>query len=345
MTRLTAREVESILEPIFSSTLESLGLRTAMDSKDLERPDLLKILKKYNTRKIFRAVKNLIDRRRIRQKIMEEYENRFRVEEIDSSINVIVDQGLALRIETPEMELQLSPTYKLLITPLGVCFLYCYRNGLVDLTESLKKNISYAQQFLGSVYNEFMESEIQNSLHEREVALNKKEIAISLLLLLVQAISRKRALRISKSEREAALSELTKTINRICEKVFNESALFPDPQETHNAIRRTTGTRGLENKILDLYAKLSLEDEDVLYFKPRNDGDLLSIIGKVCEGLKKEEMKDNASYGENAVKLIDKHIKDRNFLLVPWIRRKFLDKEAETLYLQKLTGLFKRSLS
>ena len=341
---MTTKEIESILEPIFRSTVESLGLKIPLDSENLQRDDLLKVLKGYDTRKVFRITADLIDTGEIGKIVAEQQGGEIAVDEMNAKIKVFVDSKLVLPIETPETKFQLSPTFKLLITPLGISFLYCFRRGLF-IGKNLDESISSAERLLGSIHEDFVENGVRKSLLETQAALNKKEIAISLLLLLSQALNPDRSLKISKAQRQAFLSRLTKSLNRIGEKVFDESELFRDAQDTDNAIRRSTGVSGLEGKMSGLYSKRSSGDRDILYFEYKNDKELISIVSRVCDSIKEEEKNKNGTCGKNVIELIDRHIRDRNSLFPPWIRRKFLDRNAETVYLQKLMGIFKRNLS
>lgn len=342
MKRLSATEIELILEPSFRSTVESLDIKIPSDSTDLAREDLLKVLKRYNTRKVFRVIKDLIDRRKIREIVEEQRGEDIGANEIDTKIRRLVDKRLLLRLETPEMKLQISPTYNLLITPLGICFLYCYRKGMFP-GRSLEGNISHAQELLGAIYEEFIEDEAKKSLLEMKVSLNKKEMAISILLLLSQALNHDKALKLSKSERQLSLDRLTKSLNIIGEKLFDESKLLKDAQETDNAIRRSTGVSGLEGKMSGLYCKVSSADEDRIYFKCSNEEQLGFIVSRLSNSVKDEEKKNDTTYRESVIELIDEHIRDRTSLFSPWIRRKFLKHDAETTYLNKLMALFKRN--
>jgi len=348
--QLILKEIEYILEPIFKSAVRLLELGIPESSKELTDKHISKAIKEYESkvRKIFRVVPDLIGMRGLVEecgKVMDVEEHQIRTF-LAKGINFFENKGLLLRVETPEIQLQLSPEYKLLITPLGICFLYCYHRGLLDLSKNFDDNILHVNRFLGHVYNELVKARINETLSGQRAPLNKQQVAISLLLLLSQSVTRDKAFRIMKDafERESLLTNLTKALNKIGEEVFNKRDLFPAERVTDYAIRRSGDAADLRGKMVDRYVKESVKEEDNLYFRGAKEDELSFIVTRVAESIKQEEERDGASYSGNVIKLIEGHIKDRGFLFPPYIRMKFIAHEIRTDYLQRLAGLFRKKL-
>jgi len=171
---------------------------------------------------------------------------------------------------------------------------------------------------------------------------------LTLFLLLSQATSKERAIRLGKT----ANGELLVPLRIVSNKVFAED-LFPDISAVNNAIRRSTGAAGLEGKTSMLYVKEETQDKGgyLLYFRfGRNEEARQAfsfIVRRLLDSVKGYEERDGNPYRERILELLDKHINDRNLIFdsKPYIHEKLLlNPLITTVYLRNLLEIMKRHL-
>lgn len=326
-------DVEHILKPIFRQTRELLQLPIPLSLEQLSLKHELDMIEKYDKEatKIFQITPKLVGRRNLIENYMTRMhidENDERVINLKAKIDLFIQKNILLKIEVPQAKIQLSPDFKLLITPLGIVFLHRYYSKSFHSKQGLNFNdvLFEANQMLGSVYNQFIVSRISDYLDQAKSNLTKREIVLTLFLILSQAISPDRAIKVGKP----ANGDLLVPLKCISKAVFTEEAqLFPDKAAVDNAIRRSTGATGLQGKTSMLFVKKEIPEKRgyLLYFRLEKERENLSfIIHRLFESIKSFEEKEGYPYRERIMKLVDKHLNDRNLIFEskPYVRQKIL---------------------
>lgn len=345
-TAIEQEDIEHILKPVLRSTRELLQLPIPDSLEEITLKHELDMIEQYNKEatRIFQITPRLIGLR----SLIENYtakmhidENHERVANLLAKINLFVDENLLLKIEVPEARLQLSPDFKLLITPLGILFLHCYYSKPSLLRKRLNFDdlLFHANQLLGSAYNYFMVDRISYYLNQTKSNFNKREIVLTLFLMLSQATSPERAIKLGKP----ADGDLLVPLRYISNAVFTEEPdLFTNRGAVDNAIRRSTGAGALQGKTSMLFVKEETQDKSgyLLYFDAKEARDALSFITRrLFESVKAFEEKDGNPYWERILDLVDKHVNDRNLIFESkhYIREKILlNPGVTTVYLRNL---------
>ena len=219
----------------------------------------------------------------------------------------------------------------------------CFYSKSSSSHESLKfaDLLFRAKRSLGSAYNSFLVSRVFHYLNQARSNFSKREIVLSLFLLLSQATSPDRAIVLGKH----ANGNLLVPLRYIAKVIFTEeSNLFLRANTVDNAIRRSTGATGLEGKTSMLFFKEEPEDRAgyLLYFDlddPKRRGALSFLVKKLFESIIGFEEKEDRPYRKRALQLVDKHISDRNLIFESkqYLREKLLTQPSiTTAYLQNL---------
>ena len=353
-TSIEQDDVTYILEPVLRNTKELLQLPIPDELKEITLKHQLEMVEKYDKEatKIYQITPELIGIRAL----IENYTQQMHIDESDDRVNnlltkidLFVKGNLLLKVEVPETRLQLSPDFKLLIAPLGILFLHCFYSKPPPLRKNLTFSsfLLHANQLLGSVYNHFMLNRVSDYLNQAKANLNKREIVLTLFLLLSQATSPGRAIRLGKP----ANGDLLVPLRYVANAVFpEEPQLFPDRGAVDNAVRRSTGAGGLQGKTSMLFFKEETEDKSgyLLYFhlaRVNRERDHLSfVVHRLFESTKTFEEREGNPYRKRVIELVDKHVNDRNLIFEskPYVRQKILlNPSITTDYLRILFGIMK----
>ena len=350
--RVKLDDVEYILEPILDSSKKLLRLPVseAPDTHILQI-DINEMIEAFDREatKIYSKASQFIDV----ETIINNYLTHLGLEKTEESANIVlstidlfVEKGLLLKIEVPETDLRLSSAVRLLITPLGIVFLRCCQETRPIPTNDLKFEDVFlsASQFLGSAYNDYIGNRISNFLEKMKATLSKQEVALALFLLVSQAVSRERSVRIGT---RPADGELYTSLRLIGESVYGDDIIFLNINAVDGAIRRSTGAISLKAKTLNKYVKEPRKGENghLLFFDLRDDNDLAFIVNRLFESVKKHEKQDEEQYCKRVIELLDRHINDRNLVFEskPYIRERLLaNPSIETMYLNSLLRIMKQ---
>ena len=353
--RVKLDDMEYILEPILNSSKELLGLpiSEAPDTRILQI-DINEMIEAFDREatKIYSKASQFIDV----ETIITKYLKHLGLEKTEESANIIlstidsfIEKGLLVKIEVPETDLRLSSAFRLLITPLGIFFLRCCQEMSPIPTNGLKFEDVFlsASQFLGSAYNEYIGNRISMYLEKMKAALSKQEVTLALFLLLSQAVSRERSVKIGK---KPADGDLYTSLRLIGNRVYRDATIFSNIMDVDGAIRRSTGAMSLQAKTLNKYVKERCKGESghLLFFDLRDENDLSFIVNRLFISIEKHEKQDEEQYHKRVIELLDRHINDRNLIFEskPYIRERLLsDSSIETIYLNNLLRIMKQHVN
>lgn len=348
-------DVEYVLKRILDSSKELLGLPISEDPDTLilqmDINEMIEVFDREAT-KIYSKASQFVDV----ETVINGYLNHLGLENTQETSNIVLsivdffeEKGLLLKIEVPEAGLRLKSAFRLLITPLGIIFLRCFQEMPPTPTKAVDfENIfSTANQFLGTAYNEYICNRTSNYLEKMKAAFSKQEVTIALFLLLSQAVSRERSVKIGK---KPANGELFTSLRIIGNKVYGDPTIFSNITDADGAIRRSTGATSLQAKTLSKYVKERCKEESVhlLFFDLRDNNDLSFIINRLFKSIEKHEKQDKEQYRKRVIELIDSHINDRNLIFEskPYVREKLLTVPSiETIYLNNILRIMKQHAS
>ena len=350
--RVKLDDVQYILEPVFDSSKKLLSLPVSKDQgTHILQIDINETIETFDREatKIYSKASQFIDV----ETIISNYLTHLGLDKTEESTSIIlctidlfVEKGLLVKIEVPETDLRLSSAFRLLITPLGIVFLRCCQETWPISINGLKFEDVFlsASQFLGSAYNDYIGNRISKFLEKMKAALSKQEVALTLFLLVSQAVSRERAVRI---ETRPADGELYTSLRLIGERVYGDATIFSNINAVDGAIRRSTGAISLQAKTLNMYVKEPRKGEKghLLFFDLRNDSDITFIVNRLFESIKRHEKQDGEQFCKRVVELLDRHISDRNLVFEskPYVRERLLTNPSiETIYLNSLLRIVKQ---
>ena len=344
--QLEKDDFEYVFEPVLKKSKELLQLSLPENLIELSLKHEKDMIEKFGNEatKIFQIVPALIGKR----DLIEIYKDSKSIDDNDENVTEFIDridlfteEDLLLRIRTQETRLKMSPDSKLLITPLGILFLHCYYS-----MESLKVDLKFedvlirANELLGTASNSFAVDRISYYLDQASSPFNKKEIVLTIFLLLSQATSSARAIVLEKPPNGNLLEPLT----YIAKSIFQEEPELFSKVSLVGTIRRSTGASGLQGKTSMLFVKSEPEDKTGywLYFDLARSDKRVSIqiiIDKLLKSIKIFEERDDKPYRKRTIRLVDAHVGNRNLIFKskPYIREKLLSQfNINTMYLERL---------
>lgn len=188
---------------------------------------------------------------------------------------------------------------------------------LVDLIPKVKEN-------LGKIWNELIENRVTRFFQWRKKPLNKKEIVISLLILLTNTTSKNNGLLFLK-EGDAPtafklIDELLNATRIIHKTIFGEKtqpAIISSSQSFIDAIQSTTGAEGLQGKFPYYYNKEKIDQvSHKIYFDLQdpelNLEGLREILFRISESLPSDR------HRSNVLQLIEECVNNPFFLFADW---------------------------
>lgn len=346
MRRLEKEDFDFVFEPILRNSKELLELPLPDNLEELAIKHNIGTIDKYGKEatRIYQIVPTLIGI----QDIVEGYTNAKGIDENDESVSNLLDrierfakENLLLKIQTAGARLKISPDFKLMMTPLGITLMHCYLSQSSETAVELKDILIHANELLGTAFNSFVIDRVSYYLEQTRSLFNKKEIVLSIFLLLSQATSRERAIRLGRP----ANGNLLEPLQYIANGLFpEEPELFSKASTVEGAIRRSTGASGLEGKTSMLFVKDELEDKTgyLVYYnldETKRANSLLLLVSKLLKSIKAFEENENKPYRERTLRLVDNHVGNRNlvFRSKPYIREKLLKQpNINTSYLENL---------
>ena len=342
---LTEDDVKYIFQPVFSNLKQISSQFAFLDRlENLPKKSQVEIIDIYSKEatRIYQILPKLLGIQEITENFKKNErldENSERTQVLRKKIDFFIESNAFIKIQPQDASLQISADSKLLVTPLAIFFIICHYSTLGPERLKIKYLLSAANSKIGLSFNQFSVDRVNDFLAKSKAPFSKKEVVISLLLLLSQSNSPDRTVIVGKSS-EVYLQE---SLCYIANSIFGD-ALFSKPGEIDNSIRRSTGATGLDGKTSMLFKKEDCEDKTSfnLYFDlsgKSKSGDLLFIIAKLLEDLKTIGEAEKHPYVERVLQLIDQHINNRNLIFgsKPYVRQNLLSvPDISTTYLENL---------
>lgn len=258
-------------------------------------------------------------------------------ESVEEILNFLSEKKIIYQVRTG-MELNASP--EVVLTPLGLCFLGSYKGG--RLTISFKDTCYIAEKMLGETYNISALERLSDVIEESKKNPTEKERVLASILILSQAISKNRALKLEKIsvpsaeniyKHQEALLRATELLSKTI--LGASSNVFKTISDFDNTVRNP---KRLIYKTDCLLVRESLKGGKGyrFYFQIADEAEnlhrlMMRILGKL-----------NKNHRKKIIEFLEKYMRDEGLLFPRMIREELLgDPHIELRYLQDLRSIVK----